>query len=139
MFGSGLAWLTILIGGAAGNFLNAWIREPDHTSIGASTAVFATLGLVAAASWVQRARWRESRMIRFAPIVGAVVLLSYLGTGGVRTDVLAHITGFLAGLVLGASYGKLGDRIRFGARGQMLLGALALFSLGVSWGLAVTH
>ena len=37
--GSGWAWLTILMGGAAGNALNAWLQTPDHRAVGASTAV----------------------------------------------------------------------------------------------------
>lgn len=138
LLGSGLAWCSILFAGALGNLLNAWIREPEHTSIGASTAVFASLGLVAALAWMRRGPRRESRLARWTPIVGAVVLLSYLGTGGVRTDVFAHVAGFAAGLCLGIVYGRLGDRIRFGTLGQILLGMTTLLVVAVSWAMALT-
>ena len=42
--GWGLAWFGMLLAGALGNTLNAFVQAPDHTSVGASTAVFATLG-----------------------------------------------------------------------------------------------
>lgn len=137
LLGSGLAWMSILIAGAAGNLLNAWIRQPGHTSVGASTAVFAGLGIVAAYVWKRRRHVQAPRLKRWAPLVGAVVLLSYLGTGGVRTDVGAHVTGFLSGVVLGALYGHLGNRVALAAGAQFLLGIGALAILGLAWALAL--
>lgn len=139
LLGSGLAWISILFAGAGGNLLNAWIRPAGHTSIGASTAVFAALGIVAAYAWVRRSPMRPSALARYAPIVGAVVLLSYLGTGGERTDVLAHVAGFLVGLLLGALYGKLGDRMLMGKRAQFLLGIAAVVVLALAWRVALTR
>ena len=137
LLGSGLAWVSILIAGAAGNLLNAWIRQPDHTSVGASTAVFAALGIVAAYAWKRRRHVQASRLKRWAPLVGGVVLLGYIGTGGARTDVLAHVTGFLCGVLLGALYGKLGDRLVLAAGVQFLLGMGALAVLALAWTLAL--
>ena len=37
--GGGLAWFTILIGGTVGNLMNVAVQRPEHTAIGASTAV----------------------------------------------------------------------------------------------------
>ena len=137
LLGSGLAWASILIAGAAGNLLNAWIRQPGHTSVGASTAVFAALGIVSAYVWKRRRHVQASKLARWTPIVGAVVLLGYLGTGGARTDVVAHVTGFLCGVLLGALYGNLGNRIVFAARAQFLLGIGALAVLALAWALAL--
>ena len=139
LLGSGLAWISILFAGAGGNLLNAWIRRAGHTSVGASTAVFAALGIVAAYAWIRRNPTRPSALARYAPIVGAVVLLSYLGTGGERTDVLAHVAGFLVGLLLGALFGKLGDRILMGKRAQFLLGIAAVAVLAMAWVVALTR
>jgi len=75
--GSGLAWCSILIAGALGNLLNAWVHPPQHTSLGASSAVFAALGLLAAYAWWQRRTRRTSLLERWAPLVGGVLLLSY--------------------------------------------------------------
>lgn len=137
MLGSGLAWVSILFAGAMGNLLNAMIRPPNHTSVGASTAVFAALGLVVAYVWKRRRHLQASRLTRWTPIVVGVVLLGYLGTGGVRTDVAAHVTGFLAGVVLGAIYGKLGDRVSLKEETQAWLALSALAILALSWALAL--
>jgi len=139
LLGSGLAWSSILAAGAVGNLLNACIRPSTHTSIGASTAVFAALGIVAAYAWVRRRHVHTGRLMRWAPLVGGVVLLSYFGVGGVRTDVAAHVAGFLAGLLLGAIYGKLGDRVMFSGGVQVLLGFLTLALLAGAWALALTR
>ncbi len=138
LLGSGLAWVSILIAGAAGNLLNAMIRQPGHTSVGASTAVFAALGIVAAYMWMRRRHLHASKLARWAPLVGGVVLLGYLGTGGVRTDVAAHVAGFVAGMVLGTLYAKLGNRIELAAGTQLLLGMGALAVLALAWALALT-
>ncbi len=138
LFGSGLAWVSILAAGAVGNLLNAWISQPNHTSIGASTAVFAALGLVAAYAWQRRRHLHASRLARGAPLVGGVLLLSYLGAGGVRTDVLAHVTGFLSGVLLGALYGTLGDRLTLPSGAQAFLGMVAVALLAFAWTLALT-
>ncbi len=139
LLGSGLAWISILLAGAFGNLLSASFRPADHTAIGASTAVFAALGILAAYEWVRRRKLRASMFVRYAPIVGGVVLLSYLGTGGERTDVLSHIAGFLSGLLLGAVYGKLGNRIMFGTGVQFLLGIGAMAIVSLAWVLALTQ
>lgn len=137
LLGSGLAWLSILICGAAGNGLNAWIRQTQHTSIGASTAVFAALGIVMAYLWIRRRQFQSSRLTRWAPLICGVVLLGYFGAGGARTDVTAHLTGFCSGLALGAGFGRLGDRVRFGSSAQFWLGSAALTLLVLSWALAL--
>lgn len=137
LLGSGLAWVSILVAGTAGNLLNAWMRPPDHTSVGASTAVFAALGMVAAYAWQRRRHVQASSLARWAPIVGGVVLLGYLGTGGGRTDVLAHVAGFICGLLFGTLYGKLGDRAMLAARFQFMLGVVALAVLALAWALAL--
>ncbi len=139
LLGNGLAWISILLAGASGNLLNAWIRGPNHTSVGASTAVFAALGIIAAYSWKRRRSSQGSMLARITPLVGAVVLLAYLGTGGARTDVAAHVTGFLSGMMLGILHETLGDRVMFGARVQFFLGVVALAVLALAWALALSQ
>ena len=138
LLGSGLAWVSILMAGAAGNLLNAWIRQPTHASVGASTAVFAALGILAAYSWRGRRHVRVSGFKRWAPLVSGVVLLGFLGAGGERTDVGAHVAGFVSGALIGVLYASLGDRVVFGARVQFVLGVGALALLATAWALALT-
>ena len=99
--GTGLGWIAILAGGALGNLLNAIVQSAEHRSIGASTAVFAALGLLTAYTWrrgfLRDTPWRA----RIAPIVAGIALLAYTGTGGENTDIFAHLTGFVAGFGFG--------------------------------------
>lgn len=139
LLGNGLAWLSILLAGASGNLMNAWIRDANHTSIGASTAVFAALGILAAYSWIRRLHLQKSLFKQGIPLIGGVLLLSYLGTGGGRTDVAAHVTGFLSGVFLGAIYAKLGDRIMFTAKTQFFLGGITIAILAIAWMFAFTN
>lgn len=103
--GSGVAWLGILAGGALGNALNALIQPSGHLAIGASTAVFAALGLLAAYTHRRGFLKQTSWKARAAPITAAIGLLAFLGTGGGgesgNVDIIAHLTGFIAGLAVG--------------------------------------
>lgn len=133
--GSGLAWLLILLGGALGNAVAAAFRPDDFLSLGASTATFAALALSGAFVWRRgyfRGRgWRRA----FAPLFAAIALLSFTGTGGEQTDVLAHVTGFVSGLGLGLW--AAGRNIRYlGRIGQKLCAIAALTILMVAWAAA---
>jgi membrane associated rhomboid family serine protease len=93
----------MLAAGAVGNFFNVLVRSgEDFSSLGASTAVFGALGLLTGAGLWHSLRHPDRRgLLRtFAPLVAGLVLLSWLGIGGPRTDVSAHFLGFAAGLVL---------------------------------------
>ncbi len=135
--GSGWAWLTILIAGALGNGLNAWVQPAAHRAIGASTAVFAALGLLAAFSWRRgyyrgRGGWRRS----LAPVIAGIALLAYTGTGDENTDVMAHLTGFIAGFGCGYLHGEIDAPQRFESKSQWIAGLAALGLIAVSWGAA---
>jgi len=103
--GSGLGWAAILAGGAAGNVVNAWIQAETHLAIGASTAVFAALGILSAFTWRRGFRHRTPWRVRIAPVTAAVFLLAFTGTGtgtgSDNVDVMAHLTGFGAGFAVG--------------------------------------
>ncbi len=103
-YGGGMAWLAIVTAGAVGNLLNALVQPSAHTSIGASTAVFAALGLLVSHSlktWRSVEYQSHNRLKRWSPLVGGALLFAFLGIGGEHTDVLAHVTGLLAGCGVG--------------------------------------
>lgn len=135
--GTGVAWLTFVLAGGLGNYVNAWVRGPYRSSIGASTAVFGVLGaLVAWQFMVQRESTRRDRIRRWAPIVFGVTLLAYLGSGDETTDVLSHLFGFLAGALLGVLDGHFLARRRVGTSWQRTALGTALGLLVVAWALA---
>jgi len=97
--GSGVAWASVVLAGAAGNFANALWQSPSHTSIGASTAVFAAIGLLAAL----RHQWRppKASLRYWAPLGGGLMLMAFLGFGKGNVDYGAHVLGFAAGVAGG--------------------------------------
>jgi len=103
-FGRRRGWLLLLLGGVAGNLAVAAVNFPGpYTSLGASTAIFAGVGLFAGrAVWLA---WRSRHPHRgraiFAPLAAGATVLALYGAGAQRVDVGAHLTGFLAGVVLG--------------------------------------
>ncbi len=136
LLGSGFGWFSILVAGAFGNALNAFIQPGEHTAIGASTAVFAALGLLAAYTWQRRAQLNYRWAYRLSPIFAGVAVLAYTGFGGERTDVLAHVTGFFAGVALGGIYGAVGEQLWVGYRGQTWSALATVVMLVFTWYLA---
>lgn len=100
ILGSGWAWFLILLSGVCGNLINTLVQSPNHSSIGASTAVFAAVGLLATLNMLhfRQSLWRRWPL----PVAAALGLLALLGTGGENTDVGAHLFGFAAGTVIAA-------------------------------------
>jgi rhomboid protease GluP len=97
--GSGLAWSLLLASGVLGNLLNAYLQLPSHSSVGSSTAVFGAVGILGAVTLV---RYRHHLRRRWPlPFAAALALLTLLGTEGTRTDLGAHLFGFVFGFGLG--------------------------------------
>ncbi len=101
LLGPGIAWLAIVLAAAAGNAVNVLLLEATHRAIGASTAVFAALGIVAGYVWRGKLMRQDRWSYRYGPIVGGLALLMYTGTGGPNTDIGAHLLGFVCGFVAG--------------------------------------
>jgi membrane associated rhomboid family serine protease len=103
-FGRVRGWLFLLFAAVVGNCLVAAVNYPaSYTSVGASTAIFAGVGLLSGRSI--RIAWRSLHPHRwramFAPFAAGATVLALYGAGGQKVDVGAHLTGFLAGLLLG--------------------------------------
>ena len=108
---SGLAWLMILIAGGAGNLLNAFFQAPTHTSVGASTAIFGAVGVLAVLALKYRPSQWQRGLRRWVPLAAGVMLLAFLGIEGERIDVGAHLAGFIVGCVLGLSCLAVGSSV----------------------------
>jgi len=133
--GHGTGWLLLLGTGAAGNLLNIVLRSQEHHSVGFSTAVFAAIGCL---SSIEAGGGRRSAVKQLLVSLGAgAALLALLGTGGERTDLGAHLFGFLCGLGAGFLVRPLG-LLRFAADRnlQSLLFLLAQVVPAACWLLA---
>jgi rhomboid protease GluP len=108
-FGALRGWALIFASGTLGNVVNLLPhRGEPYLSLGASTATFGALGLLVGAgvcqAWHAR-HWRELKPL-IVPLGAGLIALGWWGGGGAspgdRTDVTAHVFGWLVGIVLGA-------------------------------------
>jgi membrane associated rhomboid family serine protease len=101
--GDGRGPLVVLISGALGNWMNAMWHRTAHLSIGASTAVFGAVGVLAATQLALDQRDGDRPWLqRVAPVVGGLALLGMLGASP-HSDLLAHLFGLGAGLAVGVA------------------------------------
>ena len=136
LLGSGVAWLAVILAAALGNVANMLLLESTHRSIGASTAVFATLGLLAGYVWRGRLMAQERWSTRLGPIIGGLALLMFTGTGDENTDIGAHLMGFVCGFGAGMLLTLLG-RMPAPPRVQVLAGGAAVALVIVAWSFAL--
>jgi rhomboid protease GluP len=137
ILGGGVAWLAIIFAGASGNLINAWIQPPAHTSIGASTAVFAALAIIVAHALRPRPPVQNNRLVRWSPLIGGILLLAFTGVGGERTDVAAHVTGFWSGLFFGWIGCRLPESWLAKRSVQQSAGLVAVAIIFYAWFLAL--
>jgi len=99
-YGTGVGLLAACLAGVGGN-LGCWLLAlGGHRSLGASGMIMGALGLLAAQSFAWRARAPQARKLVFSGILAGVMLFVLLGLSP-GTDILAHLAGFLSGLLLG--------------------------------------
>lgn len=129
--GSGLGIALILSSGALGNALNAFAHASGHQSVGASTAVFGAIGVLAGAVG-DRPQTTQPRRRRWVPFAAGLGLLAMLGTSGARVDIWAHFFGLVAGFVIGAVTGRYIES-RPSRSSQLVLGIIAIGALTGCW------
>jgi rhomboid protease GluP len=108
IWGSARAWLLIGAAAVCANLTEGLLPLGHYISAGASTAVFAALGLVAAHAW--RSHGAGTRSLRdWVPLIAGVALLGMFGAGAQdpqstvsdSTNVLSHALGFIMGALFG--------------------------------------
>ena len=135
--GVGTAWFLTVTGAALANLLEGLAGPPEHQAVGASTAVFTALGAMAAYSWRERFRLPQRWARRWGPLIAGVILLGWTGSAGEGTDLVAHVGGFVVGVLLGASAAVPRVQRALDRVPQSLSGAVALGSLLLAWALAL--
>ncbi len=150
-FGTGIGLFATMLGGAAGNVLNAFLHVGKlHRSIGSSTALFAGLGLLAGAEVAARLSHKNARTgwALFVPIGAGLAFLSLFGGGGMNddgspasevgnVDLGAHLFGLVAGMVLGAVFAGAGLKNDAPGWQRTVAGTLAVVLPAACWLLAL--
>lgn len=133
--GPGLGLWLVLLAGAVGNLLAAFAHDPRHVAVGASTAIFGAVGILAALRVLGAPPATRGSRRRWVVMAAGVVLLVMLGTGE-NVDVLAHVLGFAVGGALGAGAARIRRPPRRAV--QWSLVALAALAVAGCWALAAS-
>jgi len=135
-FGTGVGLLAAYLAGAGGNLFAALISVQSHRSLGASGMVMGSLGLLAAQSL---SLWRQTPHARkyiLSGLCGGVMLFVLLALNP-GTDVMAHLGGFLCGVLLGALLSRVPQSARM-PKTNLFAGLLFTLLVIVPWWLALS-
>jgi membrane associated rhomboid family serine protease len=134
--GAGAGLLAIVACGTIANLLTAlWHRHDAHfVSLGASTATFASLGLVTGLQLWRRWRHDERRRYFWLPLGAGLALFAMTGTGA-NADFGAHLFGLGVGAAVGTAIAASGARAPGPVAQTLLFGAVSAVLVG-AWVLA---
>ena len=100
-FGAGPALLAAFLAGVGGNIAGLVIYSEIHRSLGASGMVMGALGLLTAHSLWHFRSTVTTKQLAGRGLLGGILLLVLLGLNP-DSDVIAHVGGFVAGVMLGS-------------------------------------
>lgn len=130
-FGTGIGALAAWLAGAAGNLFAVSLAPHPHTSLGASGVVMGCLGLVAMQSWPLITAHPHSVKYAIGGLSAGTMLFVLLGLSP-GTDILAHLGGFLAGVVFGWMLAHCPSLTR-SRRANIAAGLLAALLVIIPW------
>jgi membrane associated rhomboid family serine protease len=128
--GPGVGLWLVLLAGIGGNALTAVVHGAHYDSVGASTAMFGAIGILAATPVMVRGRRPVARK-RWIVVAASLALLALLGASP-DADLLAHFFGLLVGGALGVIAAQARWRPLRALRQWALAGAALLFVV-VTW------
>lgn len=129
--GSGAGWSMILAAGFLGNYFNACFYKTLHLSIGASTAVFGAIGILAGYRMIYLLEDKGLKVTAFIPIGAGLALLALLGSSP-SSDIMAHLFGYIAGLISGAFF-RLFVRKSISELYQLFLLGISVLFIIMAW------
>lgn len=104
--GLGAGWFLALAGAVLANLFKIPLQGLEFRFLGASTAVFSALGVLAGVRLVRLGR--ELRWRRALPFAAGLMILAFLGVGSEeearRIDLAGHFMGFGGGFLLGLAW-----------------------------------
>jgi rhomboid protease GluP len=130
-YGFGNALLLSLLGGALGNVASIALHDDPFRSLGASGMVMASLGLLTAHSFIV-ARHENPALLIGRGVVAGCLLVVLLGLSP-KSDVIAHIGGFVAGILLGLIAMRFRNALLRRSINAMTAALTALLIAGAWW------
>jgi len=128
-YGPGVGLLAAYLAGVGGNLAAWFVYDPNQRGLGASGVVMGALGLLAVQS-VDLLKRRNTNTFRLlaSGIFAGVLLFVFLGVSP-ESDVVAHLGGFITGLLIGSLLAlapRLAHRPRVNFAAAILFAALVI-------------
>jgi rhomboid protease GluP len=134
-FGTGIGLLAAYLAGAGGNLIAGLLSLQTHRSLGASGMIMGSLGLLAVQSFSLGRKTHHTAKFILSGLLGGIMLFALLAlTPG--TDVVAHLGGFVCGLLLGGMLSLI-PAIAQKPRANLLSGLLFTLLVIIPWWLAL--
>ncbi len=133
--GMGLTLSATVFSGILGNALDVLYRSPGYASLGASTAMFSSIGLLCANVAVC-SRTKGIRGI-LLPMAAGMAFLALLGSEGENVDYAAHVFGLACGFLVGLGISIPAKRHAIPRALELFLGAATVLFLALCWALAL--
>ena len=134
-YGVGFGLLTAYLSGVGGNILGYVLYDQTHRGLGASGVVMGALGLLAVQPFYVSQTRRVAVQIIFRGLIAAALMFILMGTTP-GTDVIAHLGGFLFGIVFGILLNLFAGNLKETVLDKIV--ALVVPALVIlTWGLAL--
>jgi len=138
IYGPGTAILLAFLGGAAGNLAGYHIYSSHHLGLGASGMVCAGLGLLSS-NMVEHARHQPHFIQSMGrSILGGCAIFMLIGLSE-KSDLIAHLFGYLAGLLGGIIYAWAPAGLKKNAKTDPSAMVLATGFFLFCWAIAARH
>lgn len=135
-YGPGVGMLAAYLAGAAGNVAGGWIHGPALHGLGASGMVMGALGLLACPPLIlPKGRNSIALKLLAGGLLAGVLIFVMIGVDP-KTDVVAHLGGFVSGWLLGILL-ALNPRILRLPRINLVAGIIFCLLIIMPWWLAL--
>lgn len=135
-FGNGLSWVMVIVAAACSNLTSVLLNDAaTYRSLGASTAVFSALGLLAGFPIGAYLRSRTPIQQRdwLIPFFGGCILFAWMGGGEFPTDVGAHLWSFAYGTCFASLAAATALHAKLKQRSQQILLLALIILVTASW------
>ncbi len=136
-YGTGVGLLAAYLAGAGGNLFSWLLSRPPYQSLGASGMVMGCVGLLAGYSFSHLQPNFAGPKLALGGLVGGVMLFILFGLAP-QTDVLAHLGGFLSG-ILGSLLLSRSPCVSRSTKINLACGFLFAALAIIPWWLALSH
>ncbi len=137
--GKGTGWFFVLISGIAGNLISVLVQHETYVALGSSTACFGALGLLTGERIFNSGRTNLIiKNTAFLPFASSLAFLGLFGTSA-GSDITAHFSGYLCGLLIGSIYTFSSKKVNLKNRFlNIFFGCLSVLIIVLSWVMAFT-